>query len=483
MLPVIALVGRPNVGKSTLFNRLTRSRDAIVDDQPGVTRDRLYGRGQLGKKPYLVVDTGGVTFSEEGFDALIQSQVEQVLEEADELWLLVDSRQGLHAHDEELANRIRKTGKSVRVLVNKAEGMKAELAAADFQALALGEPLPVSALRGDSIESLVNETLQAYDTRDVEAVDHSVPRIALVGRPNAGKSTLTNALLGESRVIVSDVPGTTRDSVSIPLNYKGTDYVITDTAGVRRKSRVDETLEKFSVIKTLQAIEHSNVAVLLLDAKEGISAQDATLAGMIIEMGRALVIVINKWDGLSPRDKKQIDIDLDLKLAFISNIEILTISALHGSAIGGVLPAAKRAYDSTFFEFSTSRLNRTIEAAVKHTAPPSKNGRPIKIKFAHQAGKNPPVVVLHGTQVDRLPDSYLRYIKRFISDKYGLVGAPIRLIQRAVENPFDKDKGKRKRIQGIANPKRRIQARKAEKKLKERRKKQKESKAGREAPR
>ncbi len=306
MLPVVALVGRPNVGKSTLFNRLTASRDAIVDDKPGVTRDRLYGRGKIASKPFLVVDSGGITFQNEEFDPMILEQVDLLLQEADELLFLVDGREGIQPHDEQIAQKLRKTGVNVTVIVNKAEGRKRHMVTADFQRLGLGDPVPLSASRGDGVRQFIENLIAPYRVED-EPIDDTMPRVALVGRPNAGKSTLTNALLGESRVIVSEIPGTTRDSVNVQVEYKGQPFMVTDTAGVRRRARVSETIEKFSVIKSLQAIEHCNVAVLLLDAHEGISAQDVTIANMIQSMGRAIVIAINKWDGLDRAQKAQIE--------------------------------------------------------------------------------------------------------------------------------------------------------------------------------
>ena len=438
MLPVIALLGRPNVGKSTLFNRLTASRDAIVDDQPGVTRDRLYGRGKIASKPFLVVDSGGVSFDKAGFDPQILGQVEQLLEEADELLLLVDARQGIHPHDAQLAQKLRKSGRNVTVLVNKSEGLEKPLATAEFQSLGLGEPIAISASRGDGVKPLLEKLLSPYQVDDAE-VDDSIPRVALVGRPNAGKSTLTNALLGENRVIVSDIPGTTRDSVSVEVEAQKQLYRITDTAGVRRRAKVSETIEKFSIIKTLQSLEHCNVAVLLLDAQAGISAQDVTIANMIQEMGRAIVIAINKWDGLTRREKAQIQAALDLKFAFLDNIEILYLSAKHGTGVGKLLPMVKRAYDAAFCEFPTAQLNRIVARAIEHTAPPMKRGRKIKIKFAHQAGKNPPTIVLHGNQVDTLPKTYIRYLQRTLAEAYGLKGVTIRLIPRVEMNPYEPD--------------------------------------------
>ena len=442
MLPVFALVGRPNVGKSTLFNRLTASRDAIVDDRPGVTRDRLYGRGKIASKPFLVVDSGGITFDETDFDPQIMEQVDLLLQEADELLFLVDGREGLHPHDEQLAQKLRKTGVNVTLLVNKAEGQKKQLVTAEFQRLGLGEPVPVSASRGDGVKQLLEKLLASYEV-DETPVDDTLPRVALVGRPNAGKSTLTNALLGEERVIVSNVPGTTRDSVSVEVESKGQRYIVTDTAGVRRRARVEETIEKFSVIKTLQAIEHCNVAVLLLDAHEGVSAQDVTIANMIQNMNRALVIVINKWDGLSRAEKTRIEAAMDLKFPFLHNVEILRMSARYGTAVGNLLPMVRRAYDSAFYEFNTAKLNRVLAAAVEHNAPPMKRGRKIRIKFGHQAGKNPPVIVVHGNQVDELPKTYIRYLQGVLADAYGLVGVTVRLIPRVEENPYKPDPGKR----------------------------------------
>ncbi len=438
MLPVIALVGRPNVGKSTLFNRLTASRDAIVDDQPGVTRDRLYGRGKIASKSFLAVDTGGITFDNAEFDSKIMEQVDLLLQEANELLFLVDGREGIHPHDEQLARKLRKTGVNVTVIVNKSEGQTKQLATADFQRLGLGDPVALSASRGDGVRQFIESLLSSYNIED-QPVDDTLPRVALVGRPNAGKSTLTNALLGEDRVIVSEVPGTTRDSVSVEVESKGQVFIVTDTAGVRRRARVAETIEKFSVIKTLQAIEHCNVAVLLLDAHQGISAQDVTIANMIQGMNRAIVIAINKWDGLSRAEKTRVEGAMELKFPFLHNVEILHLSAKYGTAAGNLLPMVKRAYDSTFYEFNTAKLNRVLAQAVDHTAPPMKRGRRIKIKFAHQAGKNPPVIILHGNQVDHLPKTYIRYLQGVLADAYRLVGITVRLIPRVEENPYEPD--------------------------------------------
>ncbi len=438
MLPVLALLGRPNVGKSTLFNRLTASRDAIVDDQPGVTRDRLYGRGKLGSKPYLVVDSGGITFQNNEFDPEILEQVDLLLEDANEILFLVDGREGIQTQDEQIARKLRKTGINVTVLVNKSEGQEKGLATADFHTLGLGDPVAISASRGDGVKAFIENLLSSYQVND-DPIDDTIPRVALVGRPNAGKSTLTNALLGEDRVIVSDVPGTTRDSVNVEVEHKGQVFRLTDTAGVRRRAKVSETIEKFSIIKTLQAVEHCNVAVLVLDAHAGISSQDVTIANMIQNMGRAIVVVINKWDGLDRRDKTVIETAMDIKFPFMHHVEVLHISAKHGTAVGNLLPMVKRAYDSTFRDFHTAELNRYLSRAVEHTSPPMRQGRKIKIKFGHQAGKNPPVVVLHGNQVDKLPKTYIRYLQGALAEAYGLVGVTVRLIPRVEDNPYKPD--------------------------------------------
>ena len=437
MIPVIALVGRPDVGKSTLFNRLTRSRDAIVDDQPGVTRDRLYGRGRMGEKAFLVVDTGGLETEGSAFAELIRQQVEQVLQEAQVVVFLVDGKDGLVADDRSIAEQLRQSGRTVFVVVNKTEGEEPELAVSEFQELGLGNPIAISAKRGDGINEMLENALEGYFESTAEDQE-GVPRIALVGRPNVGKSTLTNKLVGDYRVIVSDVPGTTRDSVRIPLQFEGEDFLLVDTAGVRRKAKVNIAVEKFSVIKTLQAIEDSHVTLLVLDASAEIGAQDATIAGMVQDLGRSIVIIVNKWDSLDGRQRKKIKDELLLKLPFLPDPEILFISALHGSNLAQVMPAAKRAYKSAMAELNTASLNRYLAAATTQTPPPMQNERTIRLKFAHQAGKNPPIIVVHGNQADKLPESYLRYLSKFFANAYKLHGTRIRIIPRSGENPFKK---------------------------------------------
>ena len=434
MLPVIALVGRPNVGKSTLFNRLTRTRDAIVDNQPGVTRDRLYGRGRLGGKPCLVVDTGGLEPSRERIHRQILEQVEQVLAESDAVLFLADGEEGLVPQDREIAAQLRQGGRNVFLVVNKTEGMESELALAEFQELGMGRPFAISARRGDGVATLMEAVLEPFEA-GIPAEEER-PRVALVGRPNVGKSTLVNALLGEQRVIVSDVPGTTRDSVRIPLEVDGRPWMLIDTAGVRRRSKVDSGVEKFSVVKTLQAVGEANVVVLVLDARSEIGAQDATIAGMVHDLGRALVIAVNKWDGLSGERRRRIRAELELKLPFLGYAEVLFTSALHGTAVGDLLPAVLRAYRSAMTEFATSDLNRKLQDAVAATPPPMRRGRRIKLKFAHQAGKNPPVIVIHGSQVAALPPAYRRYLAGYFIRAYRLVGTPVRIVLRQGENPY-----------------------------------------------
>ncbi len=435
MLPVLALVGRPNVGKSTLFNRLTCSRDALVNDQPGVTRDRLYGRGRIGDKPYLVVDTGGIESEPGDFSSLVRQQVDLVIEEAETVLFLVDSIDGLVPQDQEIAMQLRQSDREIHVLVNKSEGMAAHLATSEFQELGLGNPVAISAKRGDGIEGFILKLLQRYEYIAAQVDDH-VPRVAIVGRPNVGKSTLANRLAGEHRVIVSAIPGTTRDSVSIPLNVCGQNHVLIDTAGVSRKSRVDGVIEKFSIIKTLQAIETSHVVLMVVDASMGIVTQDAAIAGMVRNFGRSVVIVVNKWDGLDNQQRRIIRKEVDSKLSFLPSPESVFISALHGSNLADVIPAAKRAYDSAMVSIATSSLNRTLENALTQTPPPMHNQRPVRLKFAHQAGRNPPVIVIHGNRATTIPDSYRKYLAKYFAKTYKLTGTPVQIIPRVSENPF-----------------------------------------------
>ncbi|MDD9811753.1 MAG: ribosome biogenesis GTPase Der [Gammaproteobacteria bacterium] len=483
MLPVLALVGRPNVGKSTLFNRLTASRDAIVDDQPGVTRDRLYGRGQLGGRKFLAVDTGGLEDIRGGddgvlgrdggvlgrdgdgfaagdadtvnpFAALIREQVEVAIDEAQVTLFMVDAADGLVAPDRDIGARLRASGARVLVVVNKSEGVEAELAAAEFQELGLGAPFAISAKRGDGVAEMLAAALARCGMDDGEFAadadaaaadgdgdadaDAGRPVIVLAGRPNAGKSTLANRLLRAPRLLVSATPGTTRDSVRVPVEFDGRRCILIDTAGVRKKSRVraGETVEKFSVIKALQAVEAANVALLVLDATCEIGFQDAAIAGIIRDLGRSLVVVVNKWDRLEARQRRKIESELERKLPFLPDPEILFVSALRGSNLGRIMPAALRAFDGAFADLPTAPVNRALQEAVTRAPPPMHKRRPVRLKFAHQSGKNPPVIVVHGNLAGKLSAGYRRYLARHFARAFRLTGTPVRIIPRNADNPF-----------------------------------------------
>jgi len=444
MLPVIALVGRPNVGKSTLFNYLTKSREALVADFPGLTRDRQYGRVKHGDRACLVVDTGGIADDAEGIESFARKQVQVALEEADLVLFLVDAREGLSASDKVIADSLRKLDKPILLVTNKVDGIDATIAASDFYSLALGEPVQIAASHGRGIPELlirVNQLLPP-DTEDANEDTSKGIAIAVVGRPNVGKSTLVNRLLGEERVIVFDEPGTTRDSIYIPFERNGKQFTLIDTAGMRRRSRVSETIEKFSVIKTLQAIEKSNVVIYLIDARDGIADQDAHLLGLVIEAGRALIIGLNKWDGITTEQKDTIKRQLDVKLSFIEFAEKHPISALHGSGVGKLFDVVSKLYDAAMIDMSTPVLTRILKEATDAHQPPIINTRRIKLKYAHQGGRNPPVVVVHGVQTDALPVSYKRYLMNYFRDKLKLSGTPIRMEFKSPVNPFHGQKKK-----------------------------------------
>jgi len=443
MLPVIALVGRPNVGKSTLFNRLTRTRDALVADYPGLTRDRQYGFGKIGPMPYIVVDTGGIAGGEEGISERMAEQTVRALREADAAIVMVDGRSGLTAADQHVAELARRNAKRVWLVANKSEGLDADLTAAEFHALGLGTPVAVSAAHGDRVAGLMDEVLAEFaglgDEGDA-ATDRDTLSIAVVGRPNVGKSTLINRLLGEERLVVYDQPGTTRDTVAVPFERDGKSYLLIDTAGVRRRARVHEAIEKFSIVKALQAIERSQVVLAVMDAREGVTEQDISLLGLIVERGRALVVVINKWDGLSAEQRRHVDDQIERRLPFVEFAERHTISALHGSGVGDLLPAARRAYDAATRNLPTSELTRVLEDAVSEHAPPIVRGRRIRLRYAHQGGRNPPVIVIHGNQTEHLPEAYRRYLVNRFRKVFKLDGTPVRLSLKTGENPF---KGRR----------------------------------------
>ena len=445
MLPVIALVGRPNVGKSTLFNRLTRSRDALVADFPGLTRDRKYGFGRLGPVPYIVIDTGGVAGGEEGIDEAMADQTVKALQEADVAIVMVDGRSGITAADEHVAALARRHARHTWLAVNKSEGLDSAIANADFHALGLGEPVAVSAAHGDRIAALMDAVLEGFE------VDESAPaadddndlRIAIVGRPNVGKSTLANRLLGEDRLVVFDQPGTTRDTVEVPFVRDDRKYTLIDTAGIRRKARVSEAIEKFSIVKALQAIEKAHVVIAVLDGSEGVSEQDVSLLGLICERGRALVVVTNKWDGLAPEQRKKVRDDLERRLPFLDFAERITVSALHGTAVGDLLPAVERAYKAAMADLSTTALTRELEAAVMEHPPPMVRGRRIRLRYAHQGGRNPPVIVIHGNQTEKLPEAYRRYLVNRFRKAFKLRGTPVRLSFKTSDNPY---KGRRNKL-------------------------------------
>ncbi len=444
MLPVVALIGRPNVGKSTLFNRLTRSRDALVADYPGLTRDRQYGFGKLGPVPYLVIDTGGVAGGEVGIDERMVEQSVRALEEADAAIVLVDGREGLTAADEHVADLARRHAKKAWLAVNKAEGLDQDITASEFHALGLGQPVAVSAAHGDRIAALMDAVLEPFEDAEAEDKDDDETLgIAVIGRPNVGKSTLVNRLLGEERVVVYDQPGTTRDSVAIPFERDGQDYVLIDTAGIRRRARVHEAIEKFSVIKALQAIERAEVVIAVIDAQEGITEQDVSLLGLIVQRGRALVVAVNKWDGLGDEQRKKVRDDVERRLPFLDFAERKTISALHGTGVGDLLPAVRRAFNAAMRDLSTTELTNELEAAVTVHPPPLVRGRRIRLRYAHQGGRNPPVIVIHGNQTERLPDSYRRYLINRFRKAFKLNGTPVRLSFRTSDNPY---KGRRNKL-------------------------------------
>jgi len=440
MLPTLVLVGRPNVGKSTLFNRLTGTRDALVHDLPGMTRDRHYGRGRVGGKPYLVVDTGGLEpVAKDGILAEMARQTLQAIDEADAIVFMVDARAGLTPQDKVIADRLRRASCPVLLAVNKAEGMNRAVVTAEFHELALGEPLAISGAHGDGISDLVAEALAPFPEEEEQSDDFGIPKIALVGRPNVGKSTLVNALVGEERVIAFDQPGTTRDSIYVEFERAGKPYILIDTAGVRRRGKVFETVEKFSVIKTLQAIEDANVVVLVLDARENISEQDAHMAGFVLETGRALVVAVNKWDGLSAEQRDDIKRDIGRKLAFLDFARFNYISALRSKGLENLLKDVEAAHAAAFIKLSTPKLTRVLEMAVEQHAPP-KNGlfRP-KPRYAHQGGKNPPVIILHGNALEALRDDYKRYLESSFRKAFKLQGTPLRIQVKedSGKNPFE----------------------------------------------
>ncbi|ANI31231.1 GTP-binding protein Der [Yersinia entomophaga] len=471
MIPVIALVGRPNVGKSTLFNRLTHTRDALVADFPGLTRDRKYGRAEVEGHEFIVIDTGGIDGTEDGVETRMAGQSLLAIEEADIVLFMVDARAGLMPADQGIAQHLRSRQKATFLVANKTDGMEPEAAAADFYSLGMGDVHPIAASHGRGVAQLIEEVMAPYmapvepevelteeeanaaywaelEAQDQDQAEGEEPeeddfnpldlpiKLAIVGRPNVGKSTLTNRILGEERVVVYDMPGTTRDSIYIPMTRDDREYILIDTAGVRKRGKITETVEKFSVIKTLQAIEDSNVVLLVIDAREGISDQDLSLLGFILNSGRSLVIAVNKWDGMSEEARAQVKDMLDLRLGFVDFARIHFISALHGSGVGNLFESIQEAYDCSTKRVGTSMLTRIMQMAEEDHQPPLVRGRRVKLKYAHAGGYNPPIVVIHGNQVTDLSDSYKRYLMNYFRRSLKVMGTPIRIQFKEGENPF-----------------------------------------------
>ena len=444
MLPVVALVGRPNVGKSTLFNFLTQTRNALVADFPGLTRDRQYGQVLRGDRPFLVVDTGGIIQQAEGIEDHAMRQVWAALDEADLVLFMVDARAGLNSADEAIAQKLRKTGKPVLLLANKVDGLsKAETNLAEFFQMGLvGEPLAIAASHGTGVPELLQAIYLRLPPKETEAdVEETAPgiRVAIIGRPNVGKSTLVNRLLGEERVVVFDQPGTTRDSIFIPFERDGRQYTLIDTAGIRRRSRIEEAIEKFSIIKAMQAMEKAHVVIYLVDASEGITDQDANLLGQVVETGRGLIIGLNKWDGLSPDQRELVKRQIDVKLPFLDFASKHNLSALHGTGVGKLLEQVDRIYRSAGQTVTPNRLTDIMQRAQDTHQPPLVRGRRIRLKYAHQGGHNPPTIIIHGNQTESVPPSYKRYLIAAFRKALEIEGSPIKLEFKTGDNPY-KDK-------------------------------------------
>jgi len=425
---------------------MTRSRDALVADLPGLTRDRHYGEGRVGERPFLVIDTGGFEpVAKEGIMHEMALQTRQAVAEADVVMFIVDGRQGLTPHDKTITDFLRKSGRKVMLVVNKSEGMKYSAVTADFYELGMGDPYVISAAHGDGVLDLVNEAIdeavqqRPAEAEELEPADHGV-KIALVGRPNVGKSTLINTLVGEQRVIAFDMPGTTRDSIEVPFEKGGKQYTLIDTAGIRRRGKVFEAIEKFSVVKTLQSISEANVVVLMLDAQQDISEQDAHIAGFILETGRALVVAVNKWDGLTSDQRDQVKNDIDRKLDFLGFAEMKFISALKGTGINHLMKAVDTAYAAATAKLSTPRLTRALQEAIEKQEPKRKGSTRPKMRYAHQGGQNPPIIVIHGNALDGITEPYKRYLEKHFRDTFDLIGTPLRIELRSGKNPFAKDR-------------------------------------------
>jgi GTPase len=443
MLPVLAIVGRPNVGKSTLFNQMTKSRNALVADMPGLTRDRQYGEAVYNDRRFILVDTGGIGEGEGEagpLNDLMQDQSWLAVLEADVVLFLVDARAGINAADEQIASRLRRENKKTLLVANKIDGIDADVAVSDFYSLALGEPHPIAASHNRGVTALLERTVDYFPKEAVadDQTDDQVIRLTIVGKPNVGKSTLVNRMLGENRVVASDQPGTTRDSIEIPFKHRDQDYMLIDTAGVRRRSRVSNAVEKFSIIKTLQAIESTHVVIFVIDAQDGVSEQDLKLLGFVINAGKALVIAVNKWDGMEDESREFIKKSLERRLVFADFARTQFISALHGTGVGGLYQFVIEAYRSAMRQITTSQATQLLEKALAEHQPPLVRGRRVKIRYAHLGGKNPPILVLHGNQLSGLPGSYKKYLINYYRKRLHLVGTPIHLRLKAHDNPYAK---------------------------------------------
>jgi GTPase len=448
MLPVVAIVGRPNVGKSTLFNVLTGTRAAIVADVPGLTRDRQYGFGRLGPVPCVLVDTGGLVENPVGIEAQMRAQTERAVAEADRLVLLADARAGLSPEDEFVARELRRSGKPVTLALNKAEGLDPDIAAADFHALGFGAPQPISASHAQGCEALMEQVLAGLPPSAAAETDSGAIRIAIIGRPNVGKSTLVNRLLGEERVIASPDPGTTRDSIFVPFERDGRSFLLIDTAGVRRRARVADAVERASVARTLQAIDAAQVVILVLDAHDTVAEQDASVLGLALERGRALIIAVNKWDGIPEEQRAEIRRQLALRLDFVPFAPLHFVSARHGTGVGELMDSTVRAYDAAMRSLPTRDLTRTLERALAAHQPPLVRGRRIKLRYAHQGGRNPPRIIVHGNQTASVPEAYTRYLANVFRKRYELFATPVVIEYRTDPNPFRREPRARPKTAG-----------------------------------
>ncbi len=436
MLPVVAIVGRPNVGKSTLFNCLTTSRNALISDFPGMTRDRQYGEANIGSRRFIVIDTGGLTEEKDALNKLTAEQSLQAILEADKVIFLVDGREGITASDQFIAEKLRRLEKTFYLVVNKTESLDAELASSEFYRLGFGKPVPISTAHKEGITTLVHTLFPEDIPLEIEKIEKNSIKLAIIGRPNVGKSTLTNRLVGEERVIVSDSPGTTRDSIFIPLERGNSSYTLIDTAGIRRRGKVFEANEKFSVVKTLKAISESHVVLFIMDAHEGVTEQDLKLLGFVLESGRALVIAMNKWDGLTEDVRIVARNSIDRRLNFLPYVRIHYISALHGSGVGDLFQSIDEAYRSATLELSTPELTKILNDAVNAHTPPLVHGRRIKLRYAHPGGHNPPRIIIHGNQVHALPDAYKRYLANTFQERLHLMGTPVHTEFKSGVNPY-----------------------------------------------